>query len=340
MLQGRLRDSRKLLEQIAREVARTGSVEGQSQADFHLAELAWREGQWAEARRLARRSVDVNLEAGAAFGYAGPGSVLALLDACHGETRHAIRRARHAKEQCLQQGDIWNAVKNGWVEGLALLLEGNPAAAMVLTDLDTVSSDYAIVLPYVADAVEALLLAGRHPAAEQHVERPESAADTIDGHLWAQTTALRCRGLLLNAMNDSEAATDALRQATDRARTMGAPLETARTLLAYGAALRRTRHRHDAGKALQESVDIFTALGALTWQQRATELHRALPGRGDSSLTPTEAAIAALAAKGHTNQEIARQLVVSIKTVEANLTKIYTKLGVRSRTALARLNLK
>ena len=152
-----------------------------------------------------------------------PVACSALLDACHGETRHAIRRARHAKEQCLQQGDIWNAVKNGWVEGLALLLEGNPAAAMVLTDLDTVSSDYAIVLPYVADAVEALLLAGRHPAAEQHVERPESAADTIDGHLWAQTTALRCRGLLLNAMNDSEAATDALRQATDRARTMGAP---------------------------------------------------------------------------------------------------------------------
>jgi DNA-binding CsgD family transcriptional regulator len=107
-----------------------------------------------------------------------------------------------------------------------------------------------------------------------------------------------------------------------------------------GGALRRTRHRYDAGKALQESVDIFTALGALTWQQLATEeLHRALPGRGDSSLTPTEAAIAGLAAKGHTNQEIAHQLIISIKTVEANLTKIYAKLGVRSRTGLAHLNL-
>ena len=101
---------------------------------------------------------------------------------------------------------------------------------------------------------------------------------------------------------------------------------------------------HDAalerGVGGQQNGDATrAALGALTWQQRAAgELHRALPGRGDNSLTPTEAAIAGLAANGHTNQEIAHQLVVSIKTVEANLTKIYAKLGVRSRTALAPLS--
>ena len=72
-------------------------------------------------------------------------------------------------------------------------------------------------------------------------------------------------------------------------------------------------------------------------ERAIAELHRAVPGRGTDRLTPTEKAIAQLAAQGYTNQEIARELVISVKTVEANLTKIYVKLGVRSRTGLARM---
>ena len=118
---------------------------------------------------------------------------------------------------------------------------------------------------------------------------------------------------------------------------MGAPFETARCLLAYGGALRRVRRRSDAAVVLEESVDIFTSLGASHWRRTATdELHRAVPGRGISELTPTERAVAELAATGHTNAQIARKLVLSVKTVEANLTRIYAKLGVRSRTGLAR----
>jgi DNA-binding CsgD family transcriptional regulator len=52
-------------------------------------------------------------------------------------------------------------------------------------------------------------------------------------------------------------------------------------------------------------------------------------------LTPTEEKVAALVAAGSTNREAADALFISIHTVEANLKRIYRKLGVRSRTELA-----
>ena len=64
-----------------------------------------------------------------------------------------------------------------------------------------------------------------------------------------------------------------------------------------------------------------------------------LAPRHDTTLTPAERRIAELAARGHTNPEIAATLYISVKTVEANLTRIYRKLGVRSRVDLARHNL-
>jgi DNA-binding CsgD family transcriptional regulator len=81
---------------------------------------------------------------------------------------------------------------------------------------------------------------------------------------------------------------------------------------------------------------VFTALGAQRWQALAeAQRARLAPGR-DDSLTPTERRIADLVTAGHSNPEIAATLYVSVKTVEANLTRIYRKLGLRSRIDLAR----
>ena len=116
------------------------------------------------------------------------------------------------------------------------------------------------------------------------------------------------------------------------------PFERARTLLALGQAPRRSRERRAAREVLQEALTIFEQLGAAIWAQRTqTELAR-VAGRAPSpgQLTAAEQRVAELVAEGRTNKEVAAELVVTVRTVESTLTKVYAKLDVRSRTQLAR----
>jgi len=116
------------------------------------------------------------------------------------------------------------------------------------------------------------------------------------------------------------------------------PFELGRTLLALGTAQRRARQRRAARESLTEALAIFDELGAPLWGDKTrAELSR-IGGRtpAGETLTPTEARIAALVADGKTNREAAAELVVAVHTIEAALTRIYAKLGVRSRTELAR----
>ena len=84
-------------------------------------------------------------------------------------------------------------------------------------------------------------------------------------------------------------------------------------------------------------MEIFAGLGAPLWLERAEdELRRASPRpRRDSELTSAERRVARLVAEGRTNREVASELFVTSATVEAHLTRIYRKLGIRSWTALA-----
>jgi DNA-binding CsgD family transcriptional regulator len=116
------------------------------------------------------------------------------------------------------------------------------------------------------------------------------------------------------------------------------PFERARTLLHLGAAERRAKHKLVARATLAEALGIFEALGAKPWlAQAAGELSR-ISGRrrAGPGLTPTEGRIVSLVAEGRTNKEVAAAMYLSPKTVEGHLRNVFRKLGVRSRTALAR----
>ena len=114
------------------------------------------------------------------------------------------------------------------------------------------------------------------------------------------------------------------------------PFERARTLLALGQLLRRRKERRKAREAFQEALAVFEDLGASLWARRArAELARVPIRRAPAELTATEQAIASLAASGLTNRAIAERIYVSPKTVESNLARVYRKLGVGSRAALA-----
>ena len=93
----------------------------------------------------------------------------------------------------------------------------------------------------------------------------------------------------------------------------------------------------DAQSELVEALARFEQLGAPLWAQRAREELARIGGRAPSTddLTPTEQRIADLVAGGMTNREVAATLFVTPKTVESALTRVYRKLGVRSRTELA-----
>ena len=117
-----------------------------------------------------------------------------------------------------------------------------------------------------------------------------------------------------------------------------APWELGQVLLAEGAALRRLGRRNDAAALLERAEALFSGLGADPARDRAREeLARARPRpRSTDRPTAAERRVAALVSTGLTNKEVAAQLFTSVATVEAHLTRLYSKVGVRSRTQLAR----
>jgi DNA-binding CsgD family transcriptional regulator len=120
-------------------------------------------------------------------------------------------------------------------------------------------------------------------------------------------------------------------------------LDLARTRLLYGEWLRRERRRADAREHLRTALEQFTAIGAEAFAHRAERELLATGARARKrtvdtldQLTPQETHIARLAAQGETNREIAARLFISASTVEYHLHKVFRKLGVKSRTQLAR----
>ncbi len=100
---------------------------------------------------------------------------------------------------------------------------------------------------------------------------------------------------------------------------------------------RRAQHKRDARETLQLAADRFEQLGARLWAAKAHAERRRIGGRtySDSELSETERQIVELVVAGHKNRDVAAELNLSPNTVAWNLSKIYRKLGVSSRTELA-----
>ena len=185
-------------------------------------------------------------------------------------------------------------------------------------------------------AVEALVAAGDLERAQSVLERLEEHAHAMAVPS-ADAAAARCRAMVLLQHGDLAAARAAIEDALAAHAHLREPFELARTYLAQGSIERRAKRKAEARTALGRAEAIFGELGARLWLERTQrELARTGITRTlDQELTPTERRVAELAATGAQNKEIAGALFVSVKTVEANLSRVYTKLGIRSRVQLA-----
>jgi DNA-binding CsgD family transcriptional regulator len=188
---------------------------------------------------------------------------------------------------------------------------------------------------HAGDLIEALVGAGElDDAADVLAQLALQAHDS--GGQWSLGAAARCEAIMHAARGRLDEARVAVERAVSILEGLPMPFERARTLLAAGQIYRRRREKSLARKALTEALEAFTGLETPIWAERTrAELTRIPQRRADTGLTPTEETIARLVVEGLTNREIADRAFMSPKTVEVNLTRIYRKLGVRSRAALA-----
>lgn len=303
--------------------------------------LEWFAGRWQRALAHASAALDLAEQLG---DDQFRGMVLhgrALVDAHRGDVEAARSAAAEAAEIADAVADaifpIWNEAVLGHLE----LSLGEPeAAAAHLRDLPerlTVLGWNDPADSVWPDAIEALVEVGDIERAVSYLARYEALAQR-SGSVWARAASARCRGLLSAAQGSFDAAFAAFDQALAEHERMPGSFERGRTLLACGAVRRRARQRGAAREALGAALDIFEQQGAHQWARRASEELARISGRrpAGQELTATELQVARLAAQGRANKQIAVALFMSVHTVEAHLSRVYRKLGVRSRTQLSR----
>jgi DNA-binding CsgD family transcriptional regulator len=308
-------------------------------AQLHLTWLEWLGGRWRRALEHAIESLELAGPANGGFSRAKALQAAALVEAHLGHVEDAQTKASEALERARALSDEITAIESlavlghlelarGDIEAATRYLRELPARLISLGWNDPSS-------PLWPDAIEALVRYGDLTCARTYVEQYEDRA--LRASRRSLSCAARCRALLSAAEDDLPAAHESLARALDELDGLHYPFEQARTLLALGQVDRQARRRRAGREALEQALGIFEELGARLWSECARDELRRISGRpaGSKRLTETEQRVASLAGQGLSNKEIAATLFVSVHTVEAHLTRVYRKLGVKSRTALA-----
>jgi DNA-binding CsgD family transcriptional regulator len=308
-------------------------------------ELYFRTGEWAQAYADATEAAELGADFATTSSLcyalvctARIEAAMGAAQACHAHVDQALTLAGPAGIESIK---VYAAAALGLLE-LGLGHYQQAAAELTRTASLVIRfglSDLAVV-QWRPDYIESLAGAGRISDAQEQLALLEAEASAT-GSPWAKAAVSRCHGLL---QDTPQRAIDEFEQAVTIAETQESAFERARARLCLGQALRRARRRSAARFQLEQAQSIFEILGAQPWTGRAAaELeatgitaaprHSAVQAR----LTSQELRVATQVAEGLTNQEVAARLFLSPKTIEVHLGHIYNKLGVHSRTSLARL---
>ncbi|MGH2921361.1 MAG: ATP-binding protein [Gaiellaceae bacterium] len=329
-------------EEGRREALESGDELSQAWILGRMSQLACLDGAWTDATAHVNEGEELLVQAGQPVNMAFLLASRALIEAHLGH----VDSARQAGEAALKLSERTNAAlvrrTTAWALGRLALSLGQAAEAHahlgpIVAETRAAGIREPGEMRFFPDEIEALLVL-------EHVDEAESMLAFVQecaartGRVSALAAAARCRGTLAAARGDLEQAEEALQESTLGYSNVSLPFERARTLLALGSTRLRAKRKRAARESLEEARAAFERLGAAVWVERVrAELGR-IGGRrpSDGSLTGTERRVAELVAQGHTNREVAAALFVSQRTVEGHLSRIYAKLGVRSRTGLAR----
>ena len=241
-------------------------------------------------------------------------------------------------EACLPGPISWL----GWNSSACLLgrlhlglgeLEAASTALEAGVDLDFPHSFGVCTAPF--ELAEAYVRLGRPAAATETLERVAPRVQQA----WGFAALARCRGLL------DEQFDAPFLESIDGFSSLSIPWEEARSRLCYGERLRRAGRRVEAREQLRAGLASFERMRAPAWSERARDELRAagetLPVRPQAgtaeALTPQELRVALAVAAGASNRDVAAQLFLSVKTIEAHLHRVYRKLEIESRDQLARI---
>jgi DNA-binding CsgD family transcriptional regulator len=306
----------------------------------HLADLECWAGNWPAAERYAADSWEAGEQVGQRAWRSIPLYVRALIDAHLGRVDAARAEAGEGLSVATTARDPWVIMLLSGALGFAELTVGNlEEAEASLSRAAHLADRIGLAEPaawrFHANHVEAVIGLG-------DLDRAETLLGRLDGwgrgtgRPWTLATAARCRALLRAACGDTDGAVRALEDALGHHQQLAMPFELGRTLLVLGQVQRRAKRKRIAREHLEHALGIFESLPAPAWAERArSELSRiGLRPPAPRTLTATEERVAALAAAGHTNRQVAQALFLSPRTVEANLARIYRKLGITSRAEL------
>jgi DNA-binding CsgD family transcriptional regulator len=306
-----------------------------------LAVAEYDAGDWTRARAAAAEAAELSQELGQGSMRCASLALLAELEASIGDR---VACGEHASEASAIAVDLNLGLFRERAErslGRLHLVAGElDAAAPQLEEaaarLEAAGNHELNVSP-LPDLIEVYVRLGRSSEADDALARLESlTSPTFPGE---EALFERSRGI---AADDSSFSAHFYRALELHERDLF-PFELARTELCFGERLRRTGDRRAAREHLEAAARTFEGLGALAWAKRTDDERRAtgqrLRRRGPVErefLTPREAQIAEQVAQGKSNRDVAAALYLTPKTVEFHLTRIYRKLGVRSRSELVR----
>lgn len=351
LLADRLEEARAELRSLIYLVRRRGAVESLCHCLHNLARVEVHRGRCDRALDVARQSLrlaeDSDLSQGPSW------FSLALAEAAGGDADRAVDAARRAEQHSADDGDLLFLPQAWFVAGHIHLMAGrNDAAVALLRRVRRSEEAQGLGDPAMrrwhGDLAEALALSGNLDEAAELIEETRARATRLERRVMLAVMD-RAAALVAAGRGDGATATALARRSATALAELPFRLEEGRSWLVLGRLRLGQNDAAGARSALREARRVFAHAHARPWLalvtaelDRVRDLDRAAQGPSAPSaalgvLSAMEAKVAGLVAEGATNREIAARLFISVKTVEAALTRTYRKLGVRSRVDLARL---